>query len=150
MAAIPNNALPLLLYQQAFARDTPDLPSAIEERFAENDWTGSWRAGVFPFHHYHSTTHEVLAVYRGTATLQLGGEKGRNFAVNPGDVIVIPAGVGHKRVESSEDFGVVGAYPEGANGTCCAACPASARRRIATSPPCRCRKTIRFTAQLAL
>jgi len=55
----------------------------------------------------------VLAVYRGTATLQLCGEKGRKFAVKPGDVIVIPAGVGHKRVESSEDFGVVGAYPGG-------------------------------------
>ena len=66
-----------------------------------------------PSHHYHSTTHEVLAVYRGAATLQLGGEKGRKFAVNPGNVIVIPAGVGHKRVESSEDFGVVGAYPGG-------------------------------------
>jgi uncharacterized protein YjlB len=96
-----------------FARDTPDLPSAIEERFAKNDWTGSWCVGVFPFHRYHSTTHEVLAVNRGTATLKLGGEKGRQFAVNPGDVIVIPAGVGHKRVESSEDFGVVGAYPGG-------------------------------------
>ena len=55
--SIPNNALPLPLYRQS---DTPDLPSAIEERFAKNNWTGSWRAGVFPFHHYHSTTHEVL------------------------------------------------------------------------------------------
>jgi uncharacterized protein YjlB len=112
-AAFRTTRLPLLLYRQAFAPDTPDLPSAIEERFAKNDWTGSWRAGVFPFHHYHSTTHEVLAVYRGTATLQLGGEKGRKFEVKPGDVIVIPAGVGHKRLESSEDFGVVGAYPGG-------------------------------------
>ena len=111
--SIPNNTLPLLLYRQAFSTDTPDLASAIETRFGANDWTGSWRAGVFPFHHYHSTTHEVLAVYRGAATLQLGGEKGRKFAVNPGNVIVIPAGVGHKRVESSEDFGVVGAYPGG-------------------------------------
>lgn len=55
----------------------------------------------------------MLAVNRGTATLQQGGEKDRQFAVNPGDVIVIPPGVGHKRVESSEDFGVVGAYPDG-------------------------------------
>ena len=59
--SIPNNVLPLLLYRQAFAPDTPGLPSAIEERFAKNNWTGSWRAGVFPFHHYQSTTHEVLA-----------------------------------------------------------------------------------------
>jgi uncharacterized protein YjlB/predicted DNA-binding protein with PD1-like motif len=111
--SIPNNALPLLLYRQALPPATPDLASAIEERFARNDWTGSWRASVFPFHHYHSTTHEVLGVYRGTATLQLGGEKGRQFVVKAGDVIVIPAGVGHKRVESSEGFSVVGAYPGG-------------------------------------
>jgi uncharacterized protein YjlB len=111
--SIPNSALPLLLYRQAFAPGTPNLASAIEKGFAKNDWTGSWRASVFPFHHYHSTSHEVLAVYRGTATLQFGGEKGRKFAVKPGDVIVIPAGVGHKRVENSEDFSVVGAYPGG-------------------------------------
>ena len=110
---IPNSALPLLLYRQAFALDTPDLPSVIEERFAKNNWTGSWRASVFPYHHYHSTTHEVLGVYRGAATLQLGGEQGRQFAVKPGDVIVIPAGVGHKRVEISGDFSVMGAYPDG-------------------------------------
>ena len=73
--SIPNNAVPLLLYRQAFAPDTPDLPSAIEERFAKNNWTGSWRASVFPFHHYHSTTHEVLGVYRGTAPLQLSQEE---------------------------------------------------------------------------
>jgi mannose-6-phosphate isomerase-like protein (cupin superfamily) len=88
--SIPNNALPLLLYREAFAPDMPDLASAIEERFAKNDWTGSWRAGVFPFHHYHSTTHEVLAVYRGTATLQLGGEKGRKFDVKPGNASSFP------------------------------------------------------------
>jgi uncharacterized protein YjlB len=74
--------------------------------------TGSWRASVFPFHHYHST-HEVLAVYRGTASLQFGGDNGRKFVVKPGDVVVIPAGVGHKRMESTSDFSVIGAYPGG-------------------------------------
>jgi len=102
--SIPNSALPLLVYRQAFTLGSSDLAGTIEEHFARNDWTGSWRASVFPFHHYHSTTHEVLAVYRGTATLQFGGEKGRKFAVKPGDVVVIPAGVGHKRMESSLDF----------------------------------------------
>jgi uncharacterized protein YjlB len=72
---IPNSALPLLIYRQAFTLGSSDLAAAIEEHFARNDWTGSWRASVFPFHHYHSATHEVLAVYRGTATLQFGGEK---------------------------------------------------------------------------
>src|SRR5262245_9028312 len=101
--SIPNSALPLLVYRQAFTLGSSDLAGTIEEHFARNDWTGSWRASVFPFHHYHSTTHEVLAVYRGTATLQFGGEKGRKFALKPGDVVVIPAGVGHKRTESSLD-----------------------------------------------
>src|SRR6202453_5301219 len=59
--AIPNSSLPLLLYRQAFSPDTTFLASVIEKRFCENDWMGAWRAGVFPFHHYHSTTHEVLA-----------------------------------------------------------------------------------------
>ena len=113
--SIPNSALPLLVYRQAFVLGASDLAVTIEVHFARNDWTGSWRASVFPFHHYHSKTHEVLAVYRGTATLQFGGEKGRKFVVKPGDVVVIPAGVGHKRIERSLDFSVIGAYPGGRN-----------------------------------
>src|SRR5437588_6594541 len=111
--AIPNNTLPLLLYREAFAANTKDLASVIEQRFAENDWTGSWRAGVYPFPHYHSTSHEALGVFSGSATLRLGGAQGTTVEVHPGDVIVIPAGVGHQNLASSADFSVVGAYPGG-------------------------------------
>jgi uncharacterized protein YjlB len=111
--SIPNNTLPLLLYREAFAPDTKDLASVMEQRFAENDWTGSWRAGVYPFLHYHSTSHEVLGVFSGSATLRLGGAQGTTVEVRLGDVIVIPAGVGHQNLGSSADFSVVGAYPGG-------------------------------------
>ena len=111
--AIPNNTLPLLLYHHAFATNTKDLASTIEQRFADNDWTNSWQAGVYPFPHYHSTSHEVLGVFSSSATLRLGGSQGKTVEVHPGDVIVIPAGVGHQNVRSSADFGVVGAYPGG-------------------------------------
>ena len=45
--------------------------------------------------------------------VMLGGEKGRLVTLTAGDVIVIPAGVAHRNVESSSDYGVVGAYPTG-------------------------------------
>ena len=109
----PNNPLPSLFYHQAITPDAKDPASIFEERFAENDWTNSWRDGVYSFPHYHSTSHEVLRVYSGTATLQLGGQHGRNVEVLAGDVIVIPAGVAHQNIGASDDFGVVGAYPGG-------------------------------------
>ncbi len=109
----PNNPLPLLFYRQALASNTKDSASAFEKLFAENDWTNSWRDGVYSFPHYHSTSHEVLGVYSGAANLRLGGEHGKNVEVQAGDVIVIPAGVAHQNISASDDFGVVGAYPGG-------------------------------------
>ena len=110
---IPNNRFPLLLYRGVINAESTDPAAQIEVHFAANNWTNSWRNGIYPFHHYHSNTHEVLGVFNGTALLHLGGEAGGKIAVQEGDIIVIPAGVGHKCIRHSEDFTVVGAYPDG-------------------------------------
>ncbi len=64
------------------------------------------------FHHYHSITHEALGIYSGSALVHLGGEEGSKVNIKAGDIIVIPAGVGHKNL-GSEGLSVVGAYPNG-------------------------------------
>lgn len=110
----PNNPdLPLILMRRTEAADATDPAAWFEQRFTANGWTGTWRWGVYPYHHFHTNTHEVLGVSRGSATLMLGGEAGTEFQVNVGDAIVLPAGVGHKCIASSQDFQVVGAYPGG-------------------------------------
>jgi uncharacterized protein YjlB len=114
---IPNNGdRPLLVYPQAADGSNGDAEQVArlwEEVFSRNNWKSSWRNGVFPYHHYHSTSHEVLGVYAGWAELQLGGPQGIRRTVRAGDVVVIPAGVAHKKLDSGDEFGVVGAYPGG-------------------------------------
>lgn len=112
--SIPNNQkLPLLVYQAALKLTGQNPAATVESLFRANDWGGAWRNGIYSFHHYHSTAHEALAVCRGSARVQLGGEYGPVFSVEPGDVILIPAGVGHKNLGADADFLVVGAYPPG-------------------------------------
>jgi uncharacterized protein YjlB len=53
---------PLLVYPGAVADVSPE---AFEALFTRNRWPAAWRNGVFPFHHYHSNSHEVLGVYEG-------------------------------------------------------------------------------------
>jgi uncharacterized protein YjlB len=108
----PNSTLPLVIYSAAVAPDAAS-PEAMEALFDGNGWSSQWRAGVFGYHHYHSTAHECLGVAAGNARLMLGGPEGRAFDVAVGDVIVIPAGVAHRRLSNSTDFLVVGAYPPG-------------------------------------
>ncbi|GAB4036386.1 cupin [Spirosoma gilvum] len=109
---IPNSKFPLLVYRHAFTERGNAGAEWLEKRFASNNWTNSWRNGVYSFHHFHSTSHEVLGVYLGSALLHLGGEQGQKVQVEAGDILVIPAGVGHKNLESSQ-LGIVGAYPDG-------------------------------------
>lgn len=108
----PNNEkLPLILYRHVIQFEG-DGPEVLEEIFHRNGWKGSWRNGIYGFHHYHSTAHEVLGVYGGQCRVQLGGPDGEVFEIEKGDVVLIPAGVAHKNLGSSPDFRVVGAYPD--------------------------------------
>jgi uncharacterized protein YjlB len=104
---IPNHPrFPVLIYHGVEVAD-------IRRVLAGRGWGGAWTNGVFDFHHFHSTSHEVLAVVAGRATLELGGPQGRAFEVAEGDVLVLPAGTGHRRAAARGGFTVVGAYPAG-------------------------------------
>jgi uncharacterized protein YjlB len=111
----PNNPrLPVIVYRAAVKLPMHgDAAKPIEQTFSRHGWSGGWRNGVFNYHHYHSTAHEVLGCYSGHAALMLGGPDGVRVELARGDVIVLPAGVAHKSIETSDDFKVVGAYAEG-------------------------------------
>jgi len=127
---VPNNKLPLVLYRGALP-DGGDRAAACEEMFSRNGWPDSWRNGIYPHHHYHSTAHEVLGIARGHARVRLGGESGHSVELRAGDVVVIPAGVAHKREAASADLLVIGAYPRGQNPDICRAEPGRRDRALA-------------------
>jgi uncharacterized protein YjlB len=111
--SVPNNPrLPLVVYRSVLDTGT-DAAAACEALFAGNGWSGGWRGGVYPHHHYHSTAHEALGVVAGWARVRLGGEDGALVDLRAGDVVVIPAGVAHKGESASPDLLIVGAYPGG-------------------------------------
>lgn len=110
---IPNSRFPVLVYRAAFPVTIRSCADLMEKYFAKNGWSNGWRSGIFTYHHYHSTAHEVLGVYDGAAELQLGGEKGAKIIVRAGDILILPAGTGHKNLNNENDVQVVGAYEKG-------------------------------------
>ena len=108
---IPNSSLPVLVYRQVCTVE--DKSDWFESTFIKNGWTNNWRDIILPYDHFHSTTHEVLGMGKGSVTLQVGGRLGKRLLLNAGDVVILPAGVGHCALTTSHDYEVVGGYPEG-------------------------------------
>jgi uncharacterized protein YjlB len=108
---IPNNALPIILYPNVI--DLADCSDWLENTFIKNNWLNNWRDIVLPYDHFHSNTHEVLGLGWGNVSLKIGGANGQVFHLSAGDVIIIPAGVGHYSVSEHSHYQMVGGYPNG-------------------------------------
>jgi uncharacterized protein YjlB len=110
----PNNPnLPVLIYRNILQLPVFFPGYRVQCIFEKNNWKNAWKSGIFTYHHYHSNTHEVLGIIKGATRLQFGGEHGVIISVHKGDVVVIPAGVAHKNLQSEHDVRCVGAYPGG-------------------------------------
>ncbi|MGI4794604.1 MAG: cupin domain-containing protein [Janthinobacterium lividum] len=116
---IPNSPHPLLHYPGALNSTTPPTAATAHALFARNGWQTQWiyRYGPTQRSHYHSTTHECMAVLSGSAVIRFGvadttddlGESthgagreagGVELRAGAGDVFVIPAGVSHKTFDA--------------------------------------------------
>lgn len=134
-AGIPNN--PCLAACRYPAALVGWSAAQIRAHLRDRDWTGSWRGVIYDYHHYHSHAHEVLVVLSGSAQVILGGVGGPELTVSAGDVLLLPAGMGHCSPGHSPDFEVLGAYAGGREWDICTPQDtdlAWARGRIAEVP----------------
>lgn len=137
---VPNNPLiAVRLYRGVRQSDgRPCDARAFERLFGAHGWPPDWRGGVYDYHHYHSSAHEVLGVYAGAARLLLGGPGAAHVHVTAGDAVLLPAGTGHCCVHADADFRVVGAYPAGQQWDVLREAPDAAtlaRLRTLAAPP---------------
>src|ERR1700761_296 len=121
---IPNSPRSLLHYPSILST-SDNIITAAYDCFSTNGWQVQWifRYGQTQASHYHSATHECMAVLCGTATIRFGvadtvsdREEGANdpgredggiqVEARAGDVFVIPAGVAHKTFDAqpAEEF----------------------------------------------
>jgi len=110
---VPNSKLPVILTRSALAPTDSAKARHFRKAFKRNGWTGLWTDTIYDYTHYHSNAHEVLGIAEGMVTVVLGGGEGRRFRLKAGDMLIIPAGVGHRRVGEDRGLQVIGAYPPG-------------------------------------
>ena len=138
---VPNNPLSLLIYKGAIDLGNSDPEKVIEGLFGANGWGDSWHNGIYDYLHYHATVHEALGIARGHARVRFGGDHGKEFELDPGDVAILPAGTGHQCLKATADFSVVGAYPPGAKMHVTRPTPENHTLALKTIPEVRLPKT---------
>lgn len=133
---VPNNDhLPVLIYHGALNPAGPDSVPIFEQLFLRHGWPPQWRNDIYEFHHYHSTAHEVLGIVAGQGRVVIGGPGGHEMVLIAGDVVVLPTGTGHCRLQASPDFLVAGAYPPLQSWDICRSAPSPEERdRMRTLP----------------
>jgi len=113
---VPNSALPVLVYRSVLPR--PYSETSAVEALEKNEWLHGGTFKHFPAHHFHSISHECYAIYKGSTRFLFGkgpldaDVDGIQVDLQAGDVIVDPAGVAHRNMESSADFEYIGVYPK--------------------------------------
>lgn len=103
---VPNSRLPLLIYRNVIQWDVLEMEAIMRQ----NHWYPDWRAheGMWPHHHFHAESHEIICVTRGAHVGKFGGHDGVYAKLTQGDVVVIPAGVGHCGIQISDDLDLTG------------------------------------------
>ncbi|KAE8167195.1 RmlC-like cupin domain-containing protein [Aspergillus tamarii] len=130
---IPNTSIqskPLMIYHHAFDASPSQLQARLEEI---GEVEPQWIYTMYQQTHFHSTTHEVLGVVSGRARLCFGGEANPSRfepTVEKGDLIIVPAGVGHRLLDDlgTESFSMVGAYPRNKHWDMCYGQPGEERK----------------------
>ncbi|EXJ95134.1 hypothetical protein A1O1_00253 [Capronia coronata CBS 617.96] len=120
---IPNTSIqgkPLMIYHSVFPDPTA---SAIESHLKSVGVVSpAWRYTMFTETHFHSSSHEVLSIAAGSAKCCFGGEENEGRVepvLQKGDVVIVPAGVGHRLLEDYGGFQMVGSYPTGKSWDMC-------------------------------
>lgn len=122
-ALIPNSPYPLLHYPGLLSdqlSNSTNIAPDVHDLFARNGWNTQWifRYGQTQEAHYHTKTHECMAVLTGTATIRFGvadtdpdleksthgsakEEGGIELEARAGDVFILPAGLAHKTFDTT-------------------------------------------------
>jgi uncharacterized protein YjlB len=127
--AVPNHSRwPLLVYPARLR--SPVRPGGGFRGSVRPQWLARRVAQRrLSVHHFHCNAHEALGVYSGEVTVEFGGDGGVVITARPGDVIVLPAGTGHKKLSSHGQLGIVGAYPAGQHPDMCTPLASNLKRK---------------------